>query len=56
MTKDEAWDIIEACKGIELNKWCRETYSSRFVDAINDYYLARINALEKAWKVIGEQE
>lgn len=56
MTKEEAWDIIDSCKDIDLNKWCRETYSSRHSNAINDMYLARLAALEKAWKVVGELE
>ncbi len=51
MTKDEAWRIIEACKGFNLQYW-----PSKLRPEEAAVLIARKEAWAKAWRVVGEKE
>jgi hypothetical protein len=54
MNKDEAWKIIESCKGWNVGQQSI-LFSPAARDAENKVYDARREALTAAWKVVGEK-
>ena len=56
MTKDEAWKIIEACKGWNSGQKSTSLAFNGVRSAEDDVLDARRAALAEAWRVVGENK
>ena len=55
MTKDEAWTIIEACKGWNTGQKSASLAFNGIRSPEDDVLDAKRAALAEAWKVVGEK-
>lgn len=56
MNKEEAWKIIESCKGWNSGQKSTSLAFNGVRNDEDDVLDARREALAKAWKVVGENE